>query len=25
MDPHGYAVPLGAHCRRMNPGTRRRT
>jgi len=18
-DPHGYAVPLGAHCRRMNP------
>jgi deferrochelatase/peroxidase EfeB len=19
MDPHGYAVPLGAHCRRMNP------
>ena len=19
MDPHGYAIPLGAHCRRMNP------
>jgi Dyp-type peroxidase family len=19
MDPHGYAVPLGSHCRRMNP------
>ena len=19
MDPHGYAVPLGAHIRRMNP------
>ena len=19
MDPHGYAVPLGAHVRRMNP------
>jgi Dyp-type peroxidase family len=19
MDPHGYAMPLGSHCRRMNP------
>jgi Dyp-type peroxidase family len=19
MDPHGYAIPLGSHCRRMNP------
>ena len=19
MDPHGYAVPLGSHMRRMNP------
>ena len=19
MDPHGYAVPLGSHIRRMNP------